>query len=147
MQASVLTPPMFMAQEPQIPSRQERLNVNVESSWFLILIKASKTIGPQLWEWRWLYLIWHHQNIFNTYEFKSILYSCIFGLISGVPGFHLYTCTDLILGVLSWATPSLDAKAVEMWICLICYKKNNIVKYKQNISFDIWIWQQWLKVH
>jgi len=39
---------MFMAQEPQMPSRQDRLNVNVESSLFLILIKISKTIGPQL---------------------------------------------------------------------------------------------------
>jgi len=48
MQAKVLTPPMFIAQEPQIPSRQERLNVNVESSEFLILINTSKTIGPQL---------------------------------------------------------------------------------------------------
>lgn len=47
-QANVLTPPMFMAQEPQMPSRQERLKVNVESSWFLILINTSRTIGPQL---------------------------------------------------------------------------------------------------
>lgn len=47
-QANVLTPPMFIAQEPQMPSRQERLNVKVESSLFLILIRISKTIGPHL---------------------------------------------------------------------------------------------------
>lgn len=47
-QANVLVPSIFIAQEPQIPSRQERLNVRVESSSFLILIKASNTIGPQL---------------------------------------------------------------------------------------------------
>ena len=48
MQANVLTPPMFIAQEPQIPSRQERLNVRVGSNSFLIFIRASRTIGPQL---------------------------------------------------------------------------------------------------
>ncbi len=36
---------MFMAQEPQIPSRQERRKVRVGSISFLILIKASSTIG------------------------------------------------------------------------------------------------------
>ena len=40
--------PMFMAQEPQIPSRQERLKVSEGSISFLILIRASSTIGPQL---------------------------------------------------------------------------------------------------
>ena len=38
---------MFIAQLPQIPSRQERRNVSVESISFLILISASRTIGPQ----------------------------------------------------------------------------------------------------
>ena len=47
-QASVLPPSIFMAQDPQIPSRQERRNVNVGSISFLILISASRTIGPQL---------------------------------------------------------------------------------------------------
>lgn len=46
--ASVFAPPIFIAQEPQIPSRQERRNVKVGSISFLILINASKTIGPQL---------------------------------------------------------------------------------------------------
>ena len=46
-QASVLVPSMFMAQEPQTPSRQERRKVRVESTSFLILIRASRTIGPQ----------------------------------------------------------------------------------------------------
>jgi ferredoxin len=44
--ARVLTPSIFIAQEPQTPSLQERLKVRVESTSFLILIKASKTIGP-----------------------------------------------------------------------------------------------------
>jgi len=45
-QASVLVPSMFIAQEPQIPSRQERRKVRVGSTSFLILISASRTIGP-----------------------------------------------------------------------------------------------------
>lgn len=47
-QAKVLVPPIFIAQEPQIPSRHERRKVNVGSTSFFILINASKTIGPQL---------------------------------------------------------------------------------------------------
>jgi hypothetical protein len=48
MQASVLIPSMFIAQDPQIPSRQERRKVSVGSISFLILISASRTIGPQV---------------------------------------------------------------------------------------------------
>ena len=48
MHARELQPPMFMAQEPQIPSLQERLKVRVGSISLLILINASKTIGPHL---------------------------------------------------------------------------------------------------
>ena len=44
-QASVLVPSMFMAQEPQTPSRQERRKVSVGSILFLIQISASRTIG------------------------------------------------------------------------------------------------------
>ncbi len=47
-QASVFPALMFMAQEPQIPSRQERRNVSVGSISFLILMRASSTIGPHL---------------------------------------------------------------------------------------------------
>lgn len=39
---------MFIAQEPQIPSRQERRNVSVGSTSFFILISASKIMGPHL---------------------------------------------------------------------------------------------------
>ena len=46
-QASVLAPPMFIAHEPQTPSRQERRNVSVESILDLIQMSASRTIGPQ----------------------------------------------------------------------------------------------------
>lgn len=46
--ANVFVPPIFIAQDPQIPSRQERRNVKVGSISFLILISASKTIGPHL---------------------------------------------------------------------------------------------------
>ncbi len=38
---------MFIAQEPQTPSRQERRKVRVGSMLFLIQISASSTIGPQ----------------------------------------------------------------------------------------------------
>ena len=67
-QASVLTPSMFMAQLPQIPSRQDRLNVNVGSTSFLILINASSIMGPVL--------------------FKSNVYVCIRGFEVGSSGFH-----------------------------------------------------------
>jgi hypothetical protein len=46
-QASVFVPSMFIAHEPQIPSRHDRLNVSVESTSFLILRSASSIIGPQ----------------------------------------------------------------------------------------------------
>ena len=46
-QANVLVPSMFIAQEPQTPSRQDRRNDSVGSIWSLILTKASRTIGPQ----------------------------------------------------------------------------------------------------
>jgi hypothetical protein len=38
---------MFIEHEPQMPSRQERRKVSVASISFLILISASRTIGPQ----------------------------------------------------------------------------------------------------
>ena len=40
--ASVFWPLMFMAQEPQIPSRHDRRNVSVGSISFLILMSASR---------------------------------------------------------------------------------------------------------
>ena len=46
-QARVLLPLMFMAQEPQIPSLQERRKVRVGSE-SLILMRASRTMGPHL---------------------------------------------------------------------------------------------------
>ena len=45
-QASVLVPSMFIAHEPQMPSRQERRKVRVWSTSFLMWISASSTIGP-----------------------------------------------------------------------------------------------------
>ncbi len=47
MQARPFLPSMFMAHEPQMPSRQERRKLKVESISFLILISASNTMGPQ----------------------------------------------------------------------------------------------------
>ena len=46
-QASVFKPSMFIAQEPQTPSRQERRKVSVGSIFDFIQISASSTIGPQ----------------------------------------------------------------------------------------------------
>src|SRR3546814_4733594 len=46
-QASQFVPSMFMAHEPQMPSRQERRKVSVESTLFLIQKSASRTMGPQ----------------------------------------------------------------------------------------------------
>ncbi len=48
MQASVFRPSIFIEQLPQMPSRHERRKTNEGSNSFLILIKASRTIGPQL---------------------------------------------------------------------------------------------------
>eukprot|EP00850_Spirogloea_muscicola_P003880 SM000016S01868 [mRNA] locus=s16:333224:335708:+ [translate_table: standard] len=46
-QARPLEPLMFMAQEPQMPSRQERRNVSPGSCSFLILSSTSSIMGPQ----------------------------------------------------------------------------------------------------
>ncbi len=48
MQASVFAPSMFIAHEPQMPSRQERRNVSVGSISFLMVMSASRTMGPVL---------------------------------------------------------------------------------------------------
>lgn len=74
---------MFIAQLPQIPSRQLLRNVKVGSSSFLILIRASSIIGPVL--------------------FRSSEYVCIFGLELGSSGFHRYTWKDFIFASLSLA--------------------------------------------
>jgi hypothetical protein len=50
--ASVLTPSMFIAQLPQMPSLQLLLNVRVGSISFLILISASSIMGPVLFRSR-----------------------------------------------------------------------------------------------
>lgn len=68
-QAKVLTPSMFIAQLPQIPSLQLRRNVRVGSTSFLILISASNIMGPVL--------------------FKSSVYDCMCGFLVGSSGFHL----------------------------------------------------------
>lgn len=47
-QARVLTPSMFMAQDPQMPSLQERRKVRVGSTSFLMRMSASNNIGPVL---------------------------------------------------------------------------------------------------
>src|SRR5688572_16691312 len=46
--ASVFVPSMFIAHDPQMPSRHERRKVSVGSISFLILISASRTIGPHV---------------------------------------------------------------------------------------------------
>ena len=50
MHARELHPPMFMAQDPQIPSLHDLLKVKVGSISLLILTRASRTMGPQLIE-------------------------------------------------------------------------------------------------
>lgn len=52
-QARVLTPSMFMAQLPQIPSLQLLRKVKVGSSSFLIRISASSIMGPVLFRSNW----------------------------------------------------------------------------------------------
>ncbi len=47
-QARPLVPSMFMAQEPQMPSRQERRRLSVWSCSSLIFSSTSSIMGPQL---------------------------------------------------------------------------------------------------
>ena len=47
-QASVLAPATFIEHDPQIPSLHDRRKVKVGSISFLILMRASSTIGPHL---------------------------------------------------------------------------------------------------
>jgi len=49
-QANVLVPSIFIAHDPQMPSRQDRRKVSEGSCSFLILKSASRTMGPQLRE-------------------------------------------------------------------------------------------------
>lgn len=67
-QASVFWPLMFMAQLPQMPSRQLLRNVRDGSSSFLMRIRASSTMGPVF--------------------FRSMVYDCMRGFSLGVSGFH-----------------------------------------------------------
>jgi hypothetical protein len=46
-QASRFWPSIFIAQEPHTPSRRDRRNDRVGSIWSLIVVSASRTIGPQ----------------------------------------------------------------------------------------------------
>jgi hypothetical protein len=67
-QARVLTPSMFIAQLPQIPSRQLLRKVRVGSISFLIRMSASSIIGPVL--------------------LRSSSYVCILGFSEGASGFQ-----------------------------------------------------------
>jgi len=68
MHASVLAPSTVIAHDPQMPSRHDRRNVSVGSISFLILMSASRTIGPQ--------------------SFRSTSYDCMWGLSPGWSGFY-----------------------------------------------------------
>ena len=81
MHASVFAPLMVMAHDPQMPSRHDRRNVNVGSISFLILMRASRTIGPQ--------------------SLRSTSYDCMCGLSPGWSGFcprqkHSNSITDQV---------------------------------------------------
>jgi len=67
-QAKVLTPSIFIAQLPQIPSLQLLLKVSVGSTSFLIRMSASSIMGPVL--------------------FRSSVYVCIRGFEDGSSGFQ-----------------------------------------------------------
>lgn len=75
--AKVLTPSIFIAQLPQMPSRQLRLKVKDASTSFLIRMRASNIIGPVL--------------------FRSNVYFCMRGLEVGWSGFQRYISNVLIL--------------------------------------------------
>ena len=69
--ASPFCPFMFMAQEPQMPSRQERRKVSVGSCSFLIFMSTSSIMGP-------------HSARFTAYVARK-------GAWPGASGFHRYT--------------------------------------------------------
>src|SRR5436305_11204784 len=79
---------MFMAQLPQIPSRQLLRNVSVGSTSFLIRINASSIIGPVL--------------------LRSREKDCIFGFSVGLSGFQRYTWKVLILAFGEEVSPAGD---------------------------------------
>ena len=93
-QASVLTPSMFIAQLPHMPSLQLRRNVKVGSTSFLMRIKASNIIGPVL--------------------FKSNVYDCIFGFSLGVSGDQRYMWNVLILA---------SASFLGSWMVEVCFSE------------------------
>lgn len=72
-QARVFTPLMFIAQLPQIPSRQDLRKARVASWSAFMCIRRSSTIVPHL--------------------FKSMANWCRWGFSFGFSGFHLYTLT------------------------------------------------------
>ena len=96
-QANVFTPSIFIAQLPQMPSRQLRRNVSVGSTSFLILISASNIIGPVL--------------------FRSSVYVCIRGFAVGSSGFQRYTWKVLMRRALSCAgVPDDGSFIVVVWL-------------------------------
>lgn len=109
---------MFMAHDPQIPSRQERLKVRVLSCSFLIIIKASRTIGP-------------HLSILTEND-------CIFGFSFGLSGFHLYISNFFIFAgttLVTWILRTLNVIRILLFQTFNC---NYYVIVLKNMYVDIW---------
>merc|ERR1712057_26594 len=85
--AKPFVPSMFMAQDPQMPSRQDLLKLSVESCSSLILSRTSSIIGPQ--------------------SFRSTVYVCILGFFPS-SGSHLYILKSL--GSSSWTSSGMAAE-------------------------------------
>lgn len=104
-QARVLTPSMFMAHEPQIPSRHDRRNVSVGSTSFLILMSASSTgergrmaDGVRAWsgqpqglprENRRRRKAQAKDSLMGPVSDRSRSYVCILGFSEGLSGFYI----------------------------------------------------------
>lgn len=104
MHANVLTPPMFIEHDPQMPSRHERRNVNVGSISFLIFNNASSTMG--------------------AHSFRSIWYFCKCGFSFGFSGFHRYISNVFNRGCFfGWGSAAAAPVALVLLNARICSDK------------------------
>ena len=85
--ARVLTPSMFIAHEPQIPSRHDLRNVNVGSISFLILICSQRAVDANFAIRDRPAQLTKASSIIGPHCDRSTSYVCSFGFSVGVSGF------------------------------------------------------------
>ena len=105
----MLVPSMFIAHEPQMPSRHERRNVNVLSISPLILMRASRTMGPQVVRSTQYVSV---RGLFGSSGFQRYILNCFqspFAPLSGL--FHVLPVEIVELrGRVSWTMEAFFRK-------------------------------------